>query len=122
MTMNINMYKTKLEEEKKLLEDELGSIGQVDKTGDWKAVPEEEESTQEVQDDGDMAEKAEDFEERSSKLDLLEFRLADVNKAIKKIEENNYGVCENCKKEIEEDRLEVNPAARTCKECIEKIV
>jgi hypothetical protein len=30
-----NIYKIKLEEEKKLLEDELKSIGQVDKTGDY---------------------------------------------------------------------------------------
>lgn len=120
--MNTDIYKTKLEEERKLLEEELGAIGQVDKTGDWKAVPDEEETSQEVPDDGDMAERAEDFEERSSKLDLLELRLADINKALKKIEENNYGTCENCKKEIEQDRLEVNPAAKTCKECLEKII
>ena len=111
------------EEEKKLLEDELTSIGQVDKTGDWKATPEDEMNVQEVQDEADMAERSEDFEERSSKLDLLESRLSDVNKALSKIEENtDYGVCEICKEKIEEDRLEVNPAAKTCKGCMEKII
>jgi DnaK suppressor protein len=117
-----NIYKTKLEEEKKLLEDELASIGQVDKTGDWKATPEDETNIQEVQDEADMAERSEDFEERSSKLDPLEDRLNDVKKALEKIENNNYGDCEICKEKIEEDRLEVNPAAKTCKGCMEKII
>jgi len=117
-----NIYKTKLEEEKRLLESELGALGQVDKTGDWKATPENEIMNQEVPDDGDLAGRAEDFEERSSKLDLFELRLNDIKKALEKIETSTYGICENCKKKIEADRLEVNPAAKTCKECINKIV
>jgi DnaK suppressor protein len=120
--MNRDIYKTKLQEEKKLLEEELGSIGQVDKTGDWKAVPEDEINSQEVPDEGDLADRAEDFEERSSKLDLLELRLADINNALEKIDGEEYGICERCQKEIESDRLEVNPAANTCKECMEKVV
>ena len=122
MNMNLKIYKTKLEEEKKLLEDELSDLGRVDKTGDWEATPEDEMNTQEVQDDGDMAERAEDYEERSIKLNLLELRLSDINEALEKIEGDNYGVCENCKKEIERDRLEVNPAALTCKKCMDKII
>jgi len=122
MNMNLRIYKIKLEEEKKLLEDELSDLGRVDKTGDWEATPEDEMNTQEVQDDGDMAERAEDYEERSIKLNLLELRLSDINEAIEKIEGDNYGVCENCKKEIERDRLEVNPAALTCKKCMDKII
>ncbi|MFA5773482.1 MAG: TraR/DksA C4-type zinc finger protein [Candidatus Paceibacterota bacterium] len=118
----IKIYKTKLEEEKKLLEDELSTLGQIDKMGDWEATPEAEMNSQEVQDEGDMAERAEDYEERSIKLDLLELRLSDINKALENIESGKYGICENCKKEIGKDRLEVNPAARTCKECMDKIV
>jgi RNA polymerase-binding transcription factor DksA len=121
MAMKIEIYKTKLEEEKKLLEDELGEIGRVDKTGDWEATPEEEIISQEVPDEGDMAERAEDYEERSIKLNRLETRLSDINKALGKIENDKYGVCENCGKPIEEDRLEANPAALTCKECMDKI-
>ncbi len=120
--MNANNYKTKLEEEKKLLEDELSSLGKVDKTGDWEATPEADMSTQEVQDEADMAERAEDYEERSLKLNSLETRLEDINKALGKISGENFGICENCKKEIEEDRLEVNPASKTCKECMDKII
>jgi len=117
----MKIYKTKLEEEKKLLEDELSTLGKVDKTGDWLATPDDEMSTQEVQDEGDMADRAEDYEERSLKLNSLELRLSDINKALGKIDDGNYGVCEKCKKKIESDRLEVNPAATTCKECMNKV-
>lgn len=120
--MNTQNYKLKLKEEKKLLEGELSELGKVDKTGDWEATPDNENTNQDVPDEGDLAERSEDYEERSSKLNLLETRLSDINKAIEKIEGESYGICENCKNEIEEDRLEVNPAARTCKECMEKII
>lgn len=120
--MNIHIYKTKLEEEKKLLEEELGELGRVDKDGDWEAVPENEIHVQEVQDEADMADRSEDYEERSSKLTLLESRLSDIKKALVKIGSDEFGICEICKSEIEEDRLEVNPAAKTCKSCMEKIV
>ncbi|ETB64067.1 TPA: hypothetical protein DIC38_00890 [Candidatus Nomurabacteria bacterium] len=118
--MDTNIYKKKLEEEKKVLLEELGGIGKVDKNGDWDAVPEGEMSSQEVQDEADMADKAEDYEKRSSILNSLEKRLADINNALKKIENSTYGACEVCGNEIEEDRLEVNPSAKTCKICIDK--
>ena len=116
----IKIYRTKLEDEKRLLESELSDLGKVDKTGDWEATPEGDMSDKEVQDDGDMAERAEDYQERSMKLNLLENRLSDINKALEKIEGSNYGICENCQRRIEMDRLEINPAAKTCKGCMEK--
>ena len=118
----MKIYKTKLEEEKKLLKEELASLGKVDDTGDWEATPDSESSSQEVQDEADMAEKTEDYEERSVKLNSLEERLTDINKALGKIEDGTYGICEICNKKIEEDRLEANPAALTCKECMEKVI
>lgn len=115
-------YKAKLEEEKKLLEEELKSIGTVDAgTGDWEATPEAEIKAQDVEDEGDMADRAEDYEERSSTLSVLETRLDDINNALSKIEKGEYGICEVCKNKIEEERLEVNPSARTCEACMEKI-
>ena len=116
-------YKIKLEEEKKLLEEELASIGKEDKeTGDWEATPESEIKSQEVQDEGDMAERAEDYEERSSILSVLENRLNDIKKALSKIEDETYGNCEVCGVKIEDARLEANASAKTCEACIEKVV
>lgn len=114
-------YKTKLEEEKKLLEEELATMGKVDKTGDWQATPEDEMANQEVQDEADMADRSEDFEERASKLDLLEKRLNDINKALERLANQTYDVCEKCGGKIEMDRLDVNPAARTCKACMKNM-
>jgi len=119
--MDIKIQKIKLEDEKKILEDDLSSIGQMDHDGNWKAVPENEMNGQEVQDEADMAERTEDYEERSIKLNALVSRLSDIKKSLEKIDNNDYGTCENCGKKIEEDRLEVNPAALTCKECMDKI-
>lgn len=113
-------YKQKLEEEKKLLEIELQSMGKEDETGDWEATPEAELKSQDVSDDGDMAERAEDYEERSSTLNVLEKRLADIDNALAKIGTDLYGKCEVCNIEIGEDRLEVNPSARTCEACMNK--
>jgi len=120
--MSAQTYKIKLEEEKKLLEEELGELGKVDKSGDWEATPNDDMVNQEVQDEGDMAERSGDYSERTEKLNSLEKRLNDINESLEKIDAGNYGVCEICGKEIEEDRLEVNPAAPTCKECMEKVM
>lgn len=118
--MNKEKLKEKLKEEKVRLVEELGAMGKIvnKETGDWEASPEDEMNFQEVQDEADMAERAEDFEERSSKVNLLEKRLQDINQALEEIETDKYGVCKSCGKTIEEDRLVANPAAQTCKECM----
>ena len=84
--MKIDEYKNKLEGEKKILESELSELGKLinKKTDDWEAAPESEMNTQEVQNEGDMAERSEDFEERSSQLDILETRLLNIDRALKK--------------------------------------
>ncbi len=50
----------------------------------------------------------------------LEIRLKEVNEALEKIKENNYGRCEICKKDIRLDRLKANAAAKTCIICNNK--
>lgn len=116
-------YKLKLEEEKKLLEAELSSIGKYDKeTGNWEAVPENEIKSQNVEDEGDMADRSEEYEERSSELYVLETRLNDIMMALAKIDKGEFGVCEICNGKIEEERLEVNPSAKTCEKDMEKAI
>lgn len=50
----------------------------------------------------------------------LELRLADINRAIEKIENGTYGQCDNCTGEIDVKRLEAMPEARTCLDCDKK--
>ena len=117
MTMKNIKYKTKLEEEKKLLEEELSSIAKYDdKTGDWEAMPESQ--TAPEADENDLADREENYNERVGTLSALEGRFNDVKNALEEIEKGNYGKCHSCEKEIEADRLEANPAAHTCKTCM----
>ena len=111
--------KEKLIAEKKLLEDELGSLGRINKeTGEWEATPEVQ--TNPEADENDLADRAEDFGERTGTMSALTARLDDIDKALKAIEDGTYGTCEICGKPIEEDRLEANASALTCKSCMEK--
>jgi DnaK suppressor protein len=47
----------------------------------------------------------------------LELSLAEVNKALEKIEKGEYGNCEKCGQPIDPKRLEAIPEARTCVKC-----
>jgi RNA polymerase-binding transcription factor DksA len=47
-------------------------------------------------------------------LEQLEAEIGDLDAALRKIDEGTYGTCEVCNKEIEADRLEAIPGARTC--------
>ena len=112
-------YKAKLEEEKKLLEEELKSLGRFDReTGDWEATADSDIASQDVPDEADLADRAEDYEEKASKVSVLEKKLDEVNHAIEKIETGKYGICEKCGKNIEGARLEANPSAKLCEVCM----
>jgi len=43
--------------------------------------------------------------------------LRKIEKALQKIEEGSYGICEACGEEIEEKRLEARPEATLCIRC-----
>jgi DnaK suppressor protein len=55
-----------------------------------------------------------------SVLDRLQDQLLDVNKALDRIEEGTYGVCTNCGKPIQPERLEALPWAELCIDCQRK--
>ncbi len=114
--MNIDIYKQKLEAEKATLEEEFRANGAVfnEANGDWDATPPALENG-DVSDENDTADRAEAYEERTSVVNTLEKRWHDIVDALQKIEVGTYGVCEISGEEIEADRLEANPAARTCK-------
>jgi DnaK suppressor protein len=47
----------------------------------------------------------------------LEKQLQEVLAALERMEKGTYGFCDNCKKEIDIERLRANPSARTCIKC-----
>lgn len=109
-------FKKALEEELKLLENELNSVGRKnpDNPKDWEAEPDEE--AQPTADSIDYADEIEEFEENTAILKELEIRYNEVKGALDRIGKGTYGTCGVCGKEIPEARLEANPAASTCLE------
>ena len=110
--------KEKLDKEKSSLQKELETFATEDKNlkHNWDAkYPNRE--------DGDKDDEADEVQEYDNMLALehsLELKLKDVKSALEKIENGTYGVCENCGKEISEERLLVCPEAKTCLNCPEK--
>lgn len=43
-----------------------------------------------------------------------------IRKALEKLDEGNFGVCEKCGREISEERLKVRPIAALCIKCKKK--
>jgi len=106
--------KEKLEKERDVLIEQMRDMGKLNpETGEWEATPEEMDYRE--SDQNDMADRFEDFEERSSMIKELEPRLNNILRAIKGVNRESFGKCEVCKKNIEMARMEANPAARTCK-------
>jgi RNA polymerase-binding protein DksA len=49
-------------------------------------------------------------------LERVEAELADIERAMRRLEDGTYGTCEVCGREIGEDRLRALPATRLCVE------
>ena len=110
--------KEKLEIERDILFEELRDMGKLNtETDEWEAIPEELNFPE--SDQNDMADRFENFEARSSLIKTLGPRLNNILKALKTLNRESFGKCEICKKDIEMTRLEINPAARTCKQHLE---
>lgn len=115
----LNELKEKLEKQKAEIRAELGKFAKEDKKlpGDW--------DTKYPQADGGtggqvLEDAADQVEQYSNLLALehnLELRLRDTNLALEKIKKNKYGKCENCGKNISEERLKIYPEARICGKC-----
>jgi RNA polymerase-binding transcription factor DksA len=108
-------FKTKLGKELSLLEEELSTVGRRNPSNpaDWEPKPGKIDVME--ADRNEAADRIEQYEENSGIVKELEIRYNNVKRALKKIEDGTYGICEISKEEIEIDRLEANPAARTCK-------
>jgi RNA polymerase-binding transcription factor DksA len=68
----------------------------------------------------ESAEELETYENLLAIEYALESRLKEVAEALEKINNDNYGRCEVCKKNIEIGRLKANPAAKSCLSCAKK--
>lgn len=112
--MNTDAYKARLLEEKGTLETSLLTVGRRNphNPSDWEPLPSE---VGMEADQNDQAEKLESYAENTAILNDLEIRYNAVIEALSRIEKGTYGVCSVSGETIEEDRLNADPAATTCK-------
>lgn len=110
--MQYEEYKARLESDLELVTAELKTIASFnEETGDWEAIPNTEELGN--ADDNIGADVVEEWETRRSIVEQLETRYRNINRALEKIANGTYGICELSGEPIEEARLATNPAART---------
>lgn len=56
-------------------------------------------------------------EQVSAAIDQTRARVADLDRALARLDEDTYGRCERCGEPIGAERLAVRPSARTCIAC-----
>ncbi|MEK7185568.1 MAG: TraR/DksA C4-type zinc finger protein [Patescibacteria group bacterium] len=110
---NTERYKEKLTEELKLVESELMTVGRKnpENPADWEAVPDNDIWKL---DEDEVADKIDGYETNTGILKQLEIRYNEIKHALKRIEDGSFGICTTGGEQIEEARLEANPAATTC--------
>lgn len=105
--MKIDLFKEKLIDRKSELEARIEALER-DKQRQGKALEaDSEERAVQLQND--------EVVDHLDQLEIKELNL--VNNALKRIDENNYGVCLNCGDVISEKRLMAAPAAHNCMSC-----
>lgn len=66
---------------------------------------------------GDLASETFEAEKNFSFRNNDKHIIGEIDDAIKRIDNGNYGICERCNKEVDKERLEIIPYTRFCIEC-----
>lgn len=114
MSLDINLFKKQLDEEKQKIEGELATIAKrnPDQPKDWNTTyPDMNIMTADKE---EVADQEEEYENRASLELELESRLRDINDAVVRLESGKFGMCKVGGEAIDEARLNANPAAATC--------
>ena len=110
------LTKEQLKEIKDLLTKELEEIEERNR----EKLSEMERTKDEETFHGDEADQAIFFEQRNRQLRLRDRDRKLINKiheTLKKIDSNEYGICENCGCDISFERLKLRPVASLCIDC-----
>ncbi len=114
-TEQLAHFKSKLTEELEQTEVELTSLGwENPETGEWDATARDMDIASPLADANEAGDEIEELEEHGEEIDAIQTHWRNIKRALTNIEEGAYGICEICSNEIEKERLEVIPSARTC--------
>ena len=114
--MDTQHFKKKLEAELMVVEGELKEIAALNpESGEWEAKVEDMGTVGPIADSNEFADQLEEYDEHREELPALAARWSEVKHALEKIDRGTYGFCEEGGDHaIEPERLDANPAARTC--------
>ena len=70
-----------------------------------------------IPEDVDLAQALSDRETTDTLIHLLDENRAQVERALERVKEGAYGMCEDCSQRIPAERLKYQPAATRCVEC-----
>lgn len=96
--------KEKLEKEKKAIEEEIKSLG---KPRDFGSEP----------GDAEESDETEEFGNQLALQQVLKNKLENINSTLRKIEQDRYGICEQCGQKISWLVLKLVPTSRLCQKC-----
>ncbi|OGB73482.1 hypothetical protein A3K24_01315 [candidate division Kazan bacterium RIFCSPHIGHO2_01_FULL_44_14] len=99
---------------KAAIEQDLSSISRYDESSGTYIALQPDFDSGTVEDQADDSAESEIFQQREAQVSDLEKSFSEIKLALKKIDEGNYGRCESTGDWIDEERLKVYPAARTC--------
>lgn len=111
MTINFKLLRSRLENERKHLVDELEQL---------RASARPTDERREGSPFGKREEEATEAQELEKRLVLekqIRDQLAEIEHALSKFEEGSYGLCDRCGQPIEPARLEALPQANLCLSC-----
>lgn len=112
-SQELGELRAQLDAELESLQEELASHGRATpESGDWQGTTGG--LTGEEADPNDAADQMEELATNVPLVEELEKRYKDVANALHNMEKGTYGMCEECEEPIPLDRLQANPAARTC--------
>lgn len=116
----LEKFKTRLEGELVFAETELRSLGHQNPGNEesWDASMDDIDTTATEPDE--VADRMEEYEEDREELAAIQKHWHNIKRALTRIEDGSFGICEISGEPIEEDRLEANPSARTCKAHMEQ--
>jgi len=71
-----------------------------------------------VLDSADSSVREHSMDLEGSLMNMKSDRLEQINAALQRIERGDYGICVKCNKEIDPRRLDAEPTAITCMDCL----
>lgn len=101
----LSQFKNRLIKTKDFIKEKVKRLSKVPEFGE--DVSSEDEESNETEEFGNQLSVAQNYKER----------LSNIDNALNKIENKEYGVCEKCGEKISLDILEVVPESRLCKKC-----